>query len=302
MIKKDITEYAIYFSQLIVKEKRRIKSGLLKRKVALEKRLACINLQRDKAISTIEKINRLIDQVNDLLQDVLDKEIQGTILRSKSSWYEQGEKNSKYFFNLECSNVIKRVMTLVQLNSNEIITNPKTILKEQRNFYQTLYSSNPRINFDMSIPPPIKVSEADKKGMEGLLTMQELSKALSETKCNKSPGPDGLPADLYKIFYLRLKFFMLDALNECFEVKRIFRSGREGIISLIPKKGRDRRFLKNWRLIILLCVDYKLISKIISNRIRIVLDKIIHQDQSGFIPGRNISDNIRQVIDGINLI
>ena len=60
--------------------------------------------------------------------------------------------------------------------------------------------------------------------------------------------------------------------------------------------------VKNWRPIILLCADYKLLSKVVANRIRSTLDSLISEEQFGFIPGRNIQNNIRRTVDGIQMI
>ena len=116
-------------------------------------------------------------------------------------------------------------------------------------------------------------------------------------KNNKTPGLDGLPADFYKMFYKSIKELLLQVFNELFKLKRIFTSARHGVIALIRKKGRDLHFLKNWRPIILLCVDYKILSKMIANRVKVQLEKIIHYDQSAFLKGRNITNSIRKVID-----
>ena len=65
----------------------------------------------------------------------------------------------------------------------------------------------------------------------------------------------------------------------------------QDIISLLFKKG-VREDMKNWRNISLLNNDYKIITKMLSDRLRTVVDEIIHEDQRGCIPGRNSSDCI----------
>ena len=228
--------------------------------------------------------------------------IYGTILRSKIRWYEEGEKNTKFFLSLEKSNAQNKTMSSIINESGMKINNPQKILGEQRAFYEKLHTSNPEVVFDENLVQSKTISEESKNNFEKPLQMEELALALKQTKRFKTPGPDGIPADFYKMFFRQIKITLLEAFNECYNMERIFQSGRRGIISLIPKKGRDLRYIKNWRPIILLCADYKLISKIISNRIRTVLPEIIHKDQAGFVPGRNISENIRKVLDGINLI
>ena len=69
------------------------------------------------------------------------------------------------------------------------------------------------------------------------------------------------------------------------------------MITLIPKKGRNRNQVRNWRPITLLNVDYKIYSKTIANRIKIVLPDLIHEDQTGFMSGRSITENIRKIVD-----
>ena len=79
-------------------------------------------------------------------------------------------------------------------------------------------------------------------------------------------------------------------------------STRRGIISLIPKKDRDPLRLKNWRPLTLLNCDYKILTKAIVYRIRPYLDHLIHPSQTGFMQDRNISHNIRKIIDLINIV
>ena len=76
-----------------------------------------------------------------------------------------------------------------------------------------------------------------------------------------------------------------------------FLSHRNGVITLLPKEGKDPLFVKNYRPISLLNVDYKLIAKVMSNRLKKIINSLINPDQQGFLPGRNISANIRIIID-----
>ena len=92
---------------------------------------------------------------------------------------------------------------------------------------------------------------------------------------------------------------MFEVFQECTKLGRIFTLGRTGLISLIPKKMRDLRWIRNWRPIILLCADYKILVKVIANRTKTQLEQIINYDQSAFLKGRNISNSIRKVIDTV---
>ena len=73
---------------------------------------------------------------------------------------------------------------------------------------------------------------------------------------------------------------------------------RRGLIKLIPKTETDLKNLKTWRPLSLLNCDYKIAAKSIANRIQATLPKLINNDQTGFIKGRFIGENIR-LIDSI---
>ena len=74
-----------------------------------------------------------------------------------------------------------------------------------------------------------------------------------------------------------------------------------GVLTLIPKKEKNRLFLKNWRPLTLLNTDYKIIAKTLSNRLIKILPFIIDEDQTGYINGRYIGCNIRLIEDIIML-
>ena len=118
----------------------------------------------------------------------------------------------------------------------------------------------------------------------------------------RAPGLDGLPADLYKHFWRVLGADLWGVLRECSGSGLLPASWRSAVLSLIPKKG-DLALLKNWRPVALLCTDYKLLSKVLANRLKKVLDQIIHRDQSYCVPDRSIMDNLflmRDLIDDRN--
>ena len=68
---------------------------------------------------------------------------------------------------------------------------------------------------------------------------------------------------------------------------------KQGIITYIPKEGKRKFDIKNKRPITLLNVTFKIGSGCIAQRMKLILDTIISIDQTGFIPGRYIGENIR---------
>ena len=75
---------------------------------------------------------------------------------------------------------------------------------------------------------------------------------------------------------------------------------RRGIIKLIPKKDTEPDLIRNWRPLTLLNCDYKIAAKAIANRLKKVIPKLVNSDQTGFIKGRFIRENIRLIDIKIN--
>ena len=78
---------------------------------------------------------------------------------------------------------------------------------------------------------------------------------------SKSPGHDGLTKEFYERFWDNVKFFFVNSLKQSKIDGRLPISQRQAIIKLIVKKDREKRFVKNWRLILLLNVDMKILPK-----------------------------------------
>ena len=88
----------------------------------------------------------------------------------------------------------------------------------------------------------------------------------------------GLP--FYKVFWGKIGYLVVRSLNYGFIKGELSVTQKQGIITLIPKDNKPRRFLKNYRSISLLNCAYKIASGSIANRIKSVLDKLIHDNQT----------------------
>ncbi|MCI4382160.1 hypothetical protein PGIGA_G00260590 [Pangasianodon gigas] len=115
--------------------------------------------------------------------------------------------------------------------------------------------------------------------------MGELYKALQGMELGKAPGMDGLPVDFYKSFWSELGEDLLKVLNDSLGGGLLPLSCRRAVLTLLPKKG-DLTDIKCWRPVSLLCSDYKLLSKVLANRLAEVMDQVIHPDQTYCVPGR----------------
>jgi len=121
----------------------------------------------------------------------------------------------------------------------------------------------------INIYAPNKTYEANDFGVA------ECFKALQTFKNGTSPGNDGLTAEFYHVFWPTLGHLLVDSLNSSFEKGEFASSQKQGILKLIEKKNKDKRYVANWRPISLLNVDVKIASKAITLRFEKVLSDLI---------------------------
>ena len=153
------------------------------------------------------------------------------------------------------------------------------------------------MNLDTVVDNIPTLNQEDCEMIEGRITVAEAKVALSGMKNNKSPGSDGYTVEFFKFFFSDLGHFLVRSVNLGFTRQQLSVTQKQGIITCIPKDGKPKQLLKNWRPISLLNVSYKITSACIANRIKIMLPKIIHKDQRGFMKGRYIGENIRMLYD-----
>ena len=119
-----------------------------------------------------------------------------------------------------------------------------------------------------------------------------------------TPGSDGLRAEFYNVFWNDIADIFLKSINQGYRTGQLSVTQRRSIIKhhqTYTKKICRTLFpylIKNWRPISLLNCDYKIAAKAIANRIKRVLPNLIDSDQTSFLKGRLIGENIR-LIDGI---
>ena len=171
----------------------------------------------------------------------------------------------------------------------------------QHSYYKDLYTNNPEVkftvknDFDVHVPQEIR-------DMQNLpITYQEVIQAIQQMANGKTPSTDGLPIEWYKCFWVKIKGIFMELVNDVSKSETLYDSASTGIINLIPKPQKDMRRIKNLRPITLLNSDYKVMEKVIANRMLPAMDHIIHPDQKGFMRHRRISTNTRKILDLIKI-
>ena len=290
-IKYNIRKETIQYSKVKAKQRR-------ERMIMIENKLKLAE-EKVAEIPTIANQNELEN-----LKIEYEKEYEyitrGAITRSRASWYEKGEKNNKYFLNLERNNKRKSTIRKVESADGNVTTNPKKIMDELYSFYSDLYSETNQSEINQSCPfldfiP--RLSPEMKQLCEGELSVAECYNILSTFQNNKTPGNDGLTIEFYRSFWPVLGEMLVKSLNYSYKHGELSSSQKEAVIVLIEKKDRDRRQIKNWRPISLINVDVKIGTKAIAKRLEKVLPEIIHHNQNAYVKGRTIFDAVRTIDD-----
>ena len=274
------------------------KSARMKR-AELEKKLQYLEglLEKEGDVHTAE-----YERVKYEYEAYLDYVTQGIIIRSRANWTEFGEKNTKYFLNLE--KVHKSRSSIVRLQyGNDVISDEKNVNDHIKEFYTELYRK-PEVNsslnhmfLEQEYQP--KLSASSKQKCDLSLSLKECTRSLFSMAKNKSPGNDGLTVEFYNKFWKQIGPLLVDTLNFSFENGQLSTSQRQGLITLIAKKGKDKLLIENYRPITLLNVDLKIGSKALAERLKLVLPDLIHPDQVAFLKNRYIGESVRTILDAL---
>ena len=131
-VREESLKYGTFKKKKLSKKEEEIEEAI----ATLEK---CISEFNDETQS--EKVWLELETKKRELEAIIEYRTKGAILRSKSQWYNEGEKNTKYFLNLEKRHCKQGTITQLKVNDNDLICTDKEILKECESFYQDLYSS-----------------------------------------------------------------------------------------------------------------------------------------------------------------
>ena len=254
----------------------------------------------------LEEIKKKLVQKQNELQNLREHKMRGIAI-PKANWITNGEKNTKYFLNLEKRHYTNKLIPKLILENATEITNQEDIIKEQERFYGSLYTSRKtqfradhlstffsRDNIRPKLTPDEMVS------CEGKISVKECLDALKAMGDGKSPGMDGFTAEFYKFFWNDLSHYLVRSINFSYTIGEMSVTQRSALITILPKPNKQKFYLKNWRPISLLGVDYKIASAVIANRIKKVLPSIISHTQKGFLKNRSIAENTRLIYDIID--
>jgi hypothetical protein len=279
-----------------------LKNELDQAHLLLERKFGTNNqVHSESQVKAKERLIRSISNIEKELEEFVNSRGEFLARLSRSKWYNEGEKSNKYFLNIMNYRESQKNITEIENESGQKITDSGEIQKYITEFYKNLYCKEEidldeiddhiKDNFFKDVP---KLSENDSEYVESPLTLEELTAALNTCK-NTTPGPDGIPYDFYKKYWDIWGNIILDSWAHSLNIGKLSPSNLTSVITLLPKEGKDPKKIGNWRPISLTNCDLKIITKAYALRLAKVADSIIHPNQTAYVPGRSVMDNLRAI-------
>jgi hypothetical protein len=245
-------------------------------------------LQGEKGLPNRELLKSLQSEANSLLaqEDLRWKQ------RSKELWLKCGDKNTKFFYACASQRRRKNFIYKIKDGRGRLWERGEEVENAFVEYFSNLYSSSNCGAAEINLQGlEDRVSNEMNTSLLKEFSKEEVYAALRQMAPMKAPGPDGLSADFFldnwDIVGEDVSQIVLYDLNS-----GVMNKGMNfTYIALIPKIKSPEK-VSDFRPISLCNVIYKMVSKVLANRLKVWLPKIISPFQSAFIQGRLISDNI----------
>ncbi|GJT49706.1 RNA-directed DNA polymerase, eukaryota, reverse transcriptase zinc-binding domain protein [Tanacetum coccineum] len=166
----------------------------------------------------------------------------------------------------------------------------KEITRDHGKSQENLGFDKPSVNRAcIDTPFPVSLSIDQKEDMERRISKEEVKRAVWDCGVDKSPGPDGFSFSFYRHFWPVIEKDVFEAVDYFFMYGEIPNGCNSNFIALIPKI-LDANMVKDFRPISLIGSLYKIIAKILANRLVGVLGDLVNEVQSAFVADRQILD------------
>jgi hypothetical protein len=194
----------------------------------------------------------------------------------------------------------KKIVKLVNGANVEVKTQPE-ICEVALNYFDQLFKANSSVHDPiLSLVVP-KINEEDNEKLVAPITKEEVREALFQMHPDKAPGPDGFNPAFYQHFWDLCGNDIYEAVTEWLERGYFPSSLNDTNICLIPK-CENPISMKDMRPIALCNVLYKMVSKLLANRLKVCLGKCVSEEQSAFVEGRSILDNALIAIEVLHAL
>lgn len=241
----------------------------------------------------------------DHLTDLNQREESILMQKSKETWLKLGDGNNSFFHaSVKEKNKHKGLYTLTSLTGG-LLSTQEEIEHEILDFYSALVGTKTAELRSIDLPAIRNGNTLSVVSASRLIRPVEEAEILAALRSigdSKAPGLDGFNAFFFKTSWQVVKNDVREAIFEFFDTSNLYLAVNCSLITLIPKSP-EANTIKDMRPISCCTTIYKIISKILTTRLAEVINYVVHENQSAFVPGRIIHDNImmaQELIRGYN--
>eukprot|EP00253_Pinus_taeda_P014967 PITA_14967 len=310
---------------------KKVKSAL---KLWIKKSIQPPNRQRKEAISQLEGIQfemeNTFPSASELAQEKtaqknvycsFRKEEEYWRLKSRSLWLKSGDRNTSYFHKQCRARLSRNHIAEITSSSGQIYKGFAQIQEAATNHFRNLLSAERKgqeedeLDF-LSVVPNLVSEEANASLMRPAME-EEITNIVWSMDPDKAPGPDGFSIHFYRICWEIIKFDLFRMIRGVLKKAKMGGGTKSTFLALIPKETNPRSFdryrpisalipketnprsFDRYRPISLCNSSYKIVAKLLANRIKPLLQHLISPAQGGFVQGRQIFDNVIQIQEAL---
>ncbi|GJQ96935.1 RNA-directed DNA polymerase, eukaryota, reverse transcriptase zinc-binding domain protein [Tanacetum coccineum] len=263
----------------------RLKSNA--KKCQIQQDILCLDKLFDLGLINDDSLNKRALLLNEL-HEINSVNASELSQKAKIRWSIEGDENSKFFHDIINK---KRAQLAIRgiLADGNWISEPSLVKNELFHQFSKQFSSLPSSYICLDYEFPVHLTSDQVEDLESEISNEEVKAAVWDCGVNKSPGPDGYTFEFFRKYWTFIGNDIIQAVKAFFANGCFPRGCNSYFIALIPKI-QDAKFVKDFCPISLIGSTYKIISKILANRLCLVLPDLISDVQSAFVANRQILD------------
>ncbi|KAF7807304.1 reverse transcriptase [Senna tora] len=223
-------------------------------------------------------------------QQILDLEEELWASKARLDWLQLGDSNTAFFHSSDINRRRKNKISAIKDSRGNWIYEFNNIREHIIDFFKDCFQCRPIDEFPSLVLGPI-VDNSRHPQLESILSSEEIKKALSDLKPFKAAGLDFFQPGFFQSCLGFLEKDLVLEVQNVFSSTRVPQEWNKTMICLILKCLNPSE-IKNFRPISMCSTLYKVVSKIIVNRLKPLIPDLLNFNQGAFVPGRKTIDNV----------